>query len=35
VRFRDIQGRTGEQDASGSGSRADSIAKARARGDST
>jgi lipoprotein-anchoring transpeptidase ErfK/SrfK len=29
VRFRDIQGRTGEQDASGSGSRVDSIAKAR------
>ncbi|MBD0320800.1 MAG: murein L,D-transpeptidase, partial [Gemmatimonadetes bacterium] len=33
VRFRDIQGRTGDQDASGSGSRVDSIAKARARGE--
>ncbi len=34
VHFRDVQGRTGGQDASGSGSRVDSIAKARARGDS-
>jgi lipoprotein-anchoring transpeptidase ErfK/SrfK len=33
VRFRDIQGRTGDQDATGSGSRVDSIAKARARGE--
>ncbi len=31
VRFRDIQGRTGEQDASGAGSREDSLQKARAR----
>ena len=29
VRFRDIQGRTGEQDASGAGSRVDSLTKAR------
>ncbi|HEY0038794.1 MAG TPA: L,D-transpeptidase, partial [Longimicrobium sp.] len=33
VNFRDIQGRTGAQDASGSGSRVDSIARARARGE--
>ncbi|HLM68199.1 MAG TPA: L,D-transpeptidase, partial [Longimicrobium sp.] len=30
VRFRDIQGRTGEQDASGAGSRVDSLKKAEA-----
>ncbi|HLL83952.1 MAG TPA: hypothetical protein VK420_14910, partial [Longimicrobium sp.] len=30
VRFRDIQGRTGEQDASGAGSRVDSLKKAGA-----